>query len=445
MSYNNKVIWSEGMFLKAQHFQQQDRYFERLIRQRIEGIRSYPWGIRKLQINHGLLGVGKFSLTNCSGIFEDGTPFVISEDLAAPTPVDLPVALSNVLVYLCLPIQQPQTPEIEVSDSIFTSTTRYISETQDIIDYINGSNGIANIRTASLRLKFMLETEDRSGYYCLGLVRIKEVAADKGAIIDETFIPPTLNCLDSPILSEFLNEILGMLRHRAEALAQRVSGSGNQGIAEIADFLLLQLINKAEPCLKHLSKLPYLHAEYLYQVFVGLAGELSTFTSPSKRPDEYLTYKHDELEIVFASIMLVLRRSLSAVVEQAAVQISLQQKKYGIYLGEIFDKTLLNNSAFILIIKASLREDEIRRSIPSLIKIGSVEHIRSLVNIQLPGIVVRPLATAPRQLPFYTGGVYFELDTTSSAWRDLCDSSAIALHLSGEYPDLNMELWAIRQ
>ena len=95
--------------------------------------------------------------------------------------------------------------------------------------------------------------------------------------------------------------------------------------------------------------------------------------------------------------------------------------------------------------KAALGEDEIRRSIPSLIKIGSVEQIRSLVNIQLPGVVVRPLASAPRQLPFYAGGVYFELDTTSPAWKDLHNSGGIALHLSGEYPELTLELWAIRQ
>jgi type VI secretion system protein ImpJ len=176
-----------------------------------------------------------------------------------------------------------------------------------------------------------------------------------------------------------------------------------------------------------------------------LAGELSTFTTAGKRPDEFKTYQHDDLEPVFASVMLSIRRSLSAVVEQAAIQIPLQQRKYGIFVGEIFDKTLLINSAFILIVKTALREDDIRRSIPSLIKIGSVEQIRSLVNVQLPGVVVRPLAAAPRQLPFYAGGVYFELDTTSPAWKDLSNAGGIALHLSGEYPELTMELWAIRQ
>lgn len=445
MSWINKVVWSEGMFLKAQHFQQQDRYVERLVRQRVEGLRSFPWGLRKYQINQGLLATGKFALANGSGIFEDGTPFVISEDLAPPTPLDLPVALTDTIIYLCLPVHQPHTSEIETSESDFNSLTRFIAATEDTTDYINGSNTIANIRTASLRLRYMLEDDDRSGYHSIGLLRIREVAADKSAIIDGSYIPPVLSSQQAYPLQEFINEVLAMLRHRADTLAQRVSGVGNQGMAEIADFLLLQTLNRAEPLLKHISKLPYLHPEYLYETLVELAGELATFTSPSKRPDDYMVYQHDDLETVFASVILPLRRSLSAVVEQSAIQIPLDARKYGIFVGEIFDKTLLSNAAFILIVKAAMREDDIRRSIPSLIKIGSVEKIRSLVNVQLPGVVVRPLASAPRQLPFYTGGVYFELDTSSPAWQDLRDSGGVALHLSGEYPDLTLELWAIRR
>ena len=77
--------------------------------------------------------------------------------------------------------------------------------------------------------------------------------------------------------------------------------------------------------------------------------------------------------------------------------------------------------------------------------IGSVEQIRTLVNVQLPGITVHPLAATPRQLPFYAGGVYFELDTASPSWKELSESGGIALHLSGEYPGLVMDLWAVRQ
>jgi len=32
MSWENKVVWTEGLFLQPQHLQQHDRYFERLVR-----------------------------------------------------------------------------------------------------------------------------------------------------------------------------------------------------------------------------------------------------------------------------------------------------------------------------------------------------------------------------------------------------------------------------
>ena len=41
MSWNRKVIWSEGMFLQPQHLQQHDRYIERLIEGRTQPIAAY--------------------------------------------------------------------------------------------------------------------------------------------------------------------------------------------------------------------------------------------------------------------------------------------------------------------------------------------------------------------------------------------------------------------
>ena len=42
MSWTNRVIWQEGMFLRAQHFQQQDRWLEALVRGRTGMLRPYP-------------------------------------------------------------------------------------------------------------------------------------------------------------------------------------------------------------------------------------------------------------------------------------------------------------------------------------------------------------------------------------------------------------------
>ncbi|MCJ2135310.1 DUF2254 domain-containing protein [Methylobacterium sp. J-026] len=151
------------------------------------------------------------------------------------------------------------------------------------------------------------------------------------------------------------------------------------------------------------------------------------------------------LATLIADVMLALRRSLSAVIEQSAIQIPLQDRKYGIRVGLIPDKTLLTTAGFVLVVKAALPEDTIRRALPALIKIGPVEQIRELVNVQLPGIPVQPLAVAPRQLPYHSGAVYFELKPDSPLWASLATSGGVAVHLSGDFPDAHMELWAIRR
>src|SRR5438045_2770399 len=75
MSEFNKVVWSEGLFLKPHHFQQQERYLERYVETRCEALRSHAWGFVELQIDRDLLSIGKLALRRATGVFPDGTPF----------------------------------------------------------------------------------------------------------------------------------------------------------------------------------------------------------------------------------------------------------------------------------------------------------------------------------------------------------------------------------
>ena len=45
MTWSNRVVWLEGMFLRAQHFQQQDRWLEALVRDRTAALRPHGWGL----------------------------------------------------------------------------------------------------------------------------------------------------------------------------------------------------------------------------------------------------------------------------------------------------------------------------------------------------------------------------------------------------------------
>jgi len=98
------------------------------------------------------------------------------------------------------------------------------------------------------------------------------------------FIPTVLDARAAPVLATFMVELQGLLHQRGEALAGRVSATGRGGAAEIADFLMLQAINRYEPLATHLLTGGLVHPEDFYQFCICIAGELATFTSTSKRP-----------------------------------------------------------------------------------------------------------------------------------------------------------------
>jgi type VI secretion system protein ImpJ len=99
----------------------------------------------------------------------------------------------------------------------------------------------------------------------------------------------------------------------------------------------------------------------------------------------------------------------------------------------------------VLIVRGNVALEIIRAQLPIQIKIGPVEQIRDLVNLQLPGIGISPLSVAPREIPFLQNAVYFELDGANPLWSRFNDSAAFALHVSGDYPGLSLELWAIQR
>jgi type VI secretion system protein ImpJ len=235
-----------------------------------------------------------------------------------------------------------------------------------------------------------------------------------------------------------------LLHHRGEAISHRVSDAGKGGAAEVAEFLMLQLVNRYQPVFAHLATLPVLHPEDFFRLLLELAGEVSTFTSSSKRPQQFPTYRHEDLQATFDPVIKAIRDSLSMVIEQTAIPIPLKERRYGIHVGALSDPTLLDQASFVLAVNASTPIEDLRRLFPAQVKIGSVENIRDLVNSALPGITVRPLPVAPRQIPFHAGYVYFELDPASEYWTGLKNSGGFALHVGGDFPGLKMEFWAIR-
>ena len=446
MTWNNRVIWSEGMLLQQQHLQQQDRYWQSQIESRWGARRHYGWGFWKLAIDEAQLSLGKVALTACEGIMPDGTSFVLPHDDELPLPLDIPETRRDASVVLALPLRRPGVAEMASGQhAAGESYARYRREASVVVDTNEDSRESTEMDVGKLRLSLAFADEVTQAYAVLGVARVVERSEGTGVVLDHGYSPPCLDYRVAGRLAAFVEELAGMLRQRGDALAARLAQPGANGSAEIADFLLLQVINRSEPLMRHFASVKGLHPEALFRELVQLSGELSGFAASGRRAAIPAPYRHDALADTFAPLAEELRRSLSMVMEPQAVAIGLEQSQFGVSIGRVPDTRLLKTAEFVLAVKADIATEALSMALPAQTKVGPVERIHDLVNLQLPGVALRRLPVAPRQLPFRAGYCYFALDTSDDAWPQIVASAAIALHVAGDFPGLEVQLWAIRQ
>jgi type VI secretion system protein ImpJ len=442
MKLQDKVVWSEGMFLKPQHFQQQVRYFEHLIIGRAKMFYPWDWGLVEFALNEHLLKSGKIAIEICRGILPDGTVFDIPGRDNLPLPIDIPEGTHNCIVYLGVALQRLGVPEIFVATSK-DKDFRYSPEIVEMDD-ANLEGTPAPVQIAKLSFRVMLENEDRENFTCLGIAKINEVKSDREIILDENFIPSSLRISASKSLKNFVQEIQGLLYYRGNGLSQRVREGGSGGVAEISDFLLLQVINRYELIFRHFHQKLNKHPQQFYMLLLQLVGELSTFTVQEGRPILVSEYIHHDLEGTFSPVISELRRSLSVVLEENAVSIHLEKQSGSLWIASAFDKALFQKSIFILAVSANIPSESIRQEFPVQVKISSLEEIRNLVNRALPGITLQALPVVPREIPYHANYIYFLLERKHELWKKLNHSAGIAFHVSGEFPGIQLELWAVK-
>ncbi|MEM6619185.1 MAG: type VI secretion system baseplate subunit TssK [Pseudomonadota bacterium] len=445
MSWESKVIWSEGLFLQPHHFQQSDRYIESQIAGLARGAAPYLWGLRELTIDDELLRLGKFAIKSADGITPDGTSFRVPATDSLPPAMEVQETVKDAVVYLGVPTRRHGAVEVEL-EFHENSASRYTPDEVDVTNAVGRDRKATTIGVGKLRLQFSLDLDDLEDQLVIPVAKVIEVRSDGEILLDRAFIPSVLDQRAAKPLTEFLREVEGLLGSRCEALAGRLSDSGPaKGVAELQDFLLLITVNRYLAQVRHLSLVENTHPCGLYMMLVGMAGELSTFIAPEKRAPEFPPYRHDNLTQTFQPVIRTLRQYLSAVIESSATAIPLQARKYGVSVAIIADKRLLTNTQMVLAVKADTAAENVRRHMPTQAKLGPVEDIRQLVNSALPGIGLRPLPVAPRQIPYHAGVVYFELDPASDYWKKMRTSGGLAVHVAGEFPGLEMELWAIKQ
>lgn len=439
-----KVIWREGMLLRPQHFQHNDRYYDHQMKTRTQLLGRYMWGFLELHIEQEALKDGKLIVSRASGILPDGSLFNL-QDRDQALAVQVPPNVGKTSVYLALPLVTGNHIEAR-EDKDKDVLARYTMFEQKISNSNAGEGIESQVQCGRPDFRLLLgEQQSDEVFVTLKVAEVVDCHPDKGVALNHNYAPTVMHSQASKYLTDYLEVVLSLVDNRGAAIAERISSNGKAGGSEVGDFMLLQLMNRTQLVLIHYQKLPQVHPEELYRTVLELVGDLSTFASTNRRPSLDLSYLHSDQGASFDALMLVLKELMSMVLEEHATPLPLAPHQFGVQVAIVRDHQHFETSTFVLVAGASCSAEDLRTRLLAQLKVGTVETIRDLVNHHLAGYRVRSLPVAPREIAFHADKVYFSLDLSPQELAQLKASGGFAFHVPGDIPALELKFWAIRK
>lgn len=440
MSWYSKVAWKEGLFLQPHHLQQSDRYLENLVRARTRAISPYPWGCAELRFNRDLAQQGQIGLLAASGIMPDGLPF----DAPSATPLPLPVAVpeedaQGLDIWLTLP--ETAVNGQDVAPSGANDATRYVLGAETVADNASASRNEQVLEVAHPRLELALRRTPKPGYQNLRLGRIIEMR-DGIVTLDDTTPPTGLVLSVHPAFEGYLSRVIGWTEAKLETLSRYASDPSAGGGMQASDYLMLMVLNRTLPVLRHLRGQGLVHPERLYEKLIAYAGELSTFDQDARRVVDYGVYRHEDGKASFAPVVQDIQRLLARDVGRA-IRLPLNEVRANSYAALVNDRNLFAQATFVVEVSAGLPLTQVQGQFPQLCKVGPSTRMKQIINNNLPGIGLVHLPNPPRQIRVVSTNVYFLLDKSTDLWREFSTAPAVGMHFAGNWPDLKLELWAI--
>ena len=437
------VIWSKGTFLSPQHLQTQDRFLESTLEFRLEALSFRPWGFRELRIDQAALAGGNFAVSVASGIFPDGLPFEIPESDPAPPPRPLAPSFDaehdHAEVYLAIPHYRERGLNVSVAGK--SADTRYLAEVVTVRDENSGLSE-KPLQIARKSFRFLMEGEPRQGYSSLRVASVKRTPAGIFEI-DGNFVPPLLDIAASDYLVAILRRLVEILTAKSSTLGgmrrQKSQSLADFTAADIANFWLLFTVNSYFPLLRHIFETRKGHPERLFTAMTELAGTLTTF-SQKYQPRDLPPYDHDDLSRCFTILDEKLRELLETVVPSNFVSLPLKLVQPSIYATAIADDKYLKNTKMYLAISAEMKEADLIKLAPRLLKVGSATQIETFIRQALPGVKMLHMTSPPGSIPIKMDYQYFALNQSGEEWDAVGRARNLAAYVPSDFPNPQLEL-----
>ena len=437
MSRDNRIVWTEGMFLVPHHFQQWDRFNQGEAQFRQEAFNPHAWGVAAVEFDLEALGNERLKLDKIEAILPDGS--VVRAPVIDPIPAGrqfreyFSSSLKRLEVFLAVPDERPGVPECRPSGQGGVVESRFHSEAVQVDD-LNNPGKEMELVVGRQNLKLLVSGENLDGYICLKLAEIERTTDAKFKIAGD-YSPPSLSLSASGPLPDLLGSLVEALTAKSKALAnqtrQRGGGMVEFGTSDVGNFWLLHTVNSFLPLLTDHRRTGGRHPHQVYATMVQLAGALCTF-GVDRDPSEIPKYDHANLGQTFVEITTLIRKLLETVMPSRFSGVALTNRDETMLMGDIVDQGLLEGpSSWFLSVRGEMAVDQVVAEVPSQTIIGSPHNIDFLVRTATPGVGLTHVPVPPRDFPLKAGCTYFAVDTSSETWSTIKESRAIAIYLGG--------------
>ncbi len=447
MSQARRVLWGEGMFLRPQHFQQQDLYLDGRLAHCLTTVQPHPWGLCSLAVDQDALKSGLLRVDQLDLLFQDGT--LIRAPQEEPLPLvrniqEIPNLGVETIIHACLPSLNAFGGNCVVTDRPEGHPVRFHSDRIQVADlYTRALESEVTVLRTNLRL--MADVENRDGHFCVPILRLVKNAVGEWTV-DHDYVPPSMEIRAAGALSILIRRILDILQVKSQTLTathrERAHSVVEFGISDVSTFWLLHTVNRNFPLLNHFMRFPQLHPERLYLALAQMAAELLTFSSTLTLVDIPL-YDHSDLTGTFGRLDDMIRTLLDTVISNRYVSIPLEEIRPSFFTGRLDYDYMQEKSDFYLSISSEHPATSIIESIPYKLKIGSPDDVEKILNSALPGVRLIHVTQTPAAIPVRIGNHYFALEKQSTIFENMLKSGSVCIYKPQSLPAMKLELFAV--
>jgi type VI secretion system protein ImpJ len=431
---SQKPIWTEGLFLSQHHFQAQDRYHERLVRDRISAIRRFDWGVLELAVDERLLQAGQFRLQRLEAVWPDG----IVVRCGGPSDASPPEARSFEAVFgpertyldvhVGIPSESGSASNVAAPGES-TALRRFSRVPQSVSDF-NTGGAIQDVEVAAPNLRVFFGTEQRDKMSTLPVAQLVRQPGGR-VIVRDNYVPPVLRISAAPFvtngLQRVLNSITSLQRELSGKRKQRNASSVEFHHTDATLFWLLHTLNGAIPELTHLLETQSAHPEEVYVALTTLVGHLCTF-APDADPTTLPRFNYNELGETFETLFALAISLLKVAMVPAYAEIPLERRPDGSFVGKIAEPRLLNHEFFVAV-QSNQPESIMRERVPELLKIAAWNQIQDALKGAGYGVRCEVDFQPSSSLPIKPGVAFFRMIRQGSYWEGIAKTRTLCLYI----------------